>query len=346
MLKILQTMLESVVSFGEKNNKYCTFEQGPNRYPHLNLSTKYDSKLDCCVSTDVSHNAREFLANDICIRELMDPLARRIFVKDLLQMTYSNQEKMEALYSVAHWECPEFEIETIIPEGFGWEEKLPLHLVKLQSPHIFPIGLVAKGTDLAFIDQHTATRGQEIGHAIYHFKEGISTGAENITEVHGDPVFVYALQCLKGRLARRIRKGSSPHRIKFPDYVCLRAFAGTKVTKGTYHGALGLLAPPMNMVAQLVGEEQLLNGLFEGSNAKIEEAVDNYLGEGAYDEIFMSFDVFGRLPKILKRDKHAAEKMFGTKLFESELTTNQIREIWENPELRNDKLIDILEGNA
>ena len=337
-------ILEVLIAYGLANKKFCEFKQGDNlRYPHLDLRLNFDVANDCYVSTDIAHNAREFLTRDVVIRELMVPSARRLFIKDLLQMSYTDTEKMIALQDMADWECPDFDIETVVPKGFGWHAGLPLHLIKLRSPHIFPIGLVAKGTDLAFIDQFPATRGQEIGHAIYHFREGISVGAENITEVHGDPVFVYALQCLKGRLSRRIRFGNSPHRIKFPDYVCLRAFAGSKCHWGVYHGSLGLLAPPMNLVASLVSPEVLLAGLFDGSSPVIEAAVNDYLGEGAFDEIFMSFDVFGRLEKIKARNPAAVDRMFDHPLFESELQPHEIREIWHNPALRNDRLIDRLE---
>lgn len=326
---------ENIVKYGRENGKFHEFKQGDtNRYPHLNLRLDYDPATDCFISSDVAHNVNELLKKDLLIRELMVPSASKLFVKDLLQVKYSWAEKYESLEDVGKFVPPPFTVETIYPEGFGWNKSLPLHLVTVESPHIFPIGVVVKGTDIAIIDQHSATRGQEIGHAIYHYKEGISTGAENITEVHGDPFYLYALQCLEGRLARRIRTGSSPHRIKFPDYVCLRALVGTKIVPGTYHAALGLLAPPMSLVSTLVGESVLISALFDGSSAEIEKAVNEYLGAGAYDEIFMSFDVFGRLDKIRARKPEAVDRMFDHPLFPSEIDKDQVRRYWEHTETR------------
>jgi len=330
-------IFETLIKYGRDHGKYCEFRQGDAcRYPHLKLELSYNAAADCFLSTNPVHNALEFLTADLLIRELMVPSARRLFIRDLLQLPYQEREKLLALHDVADFIAPAFSIETVVPSGFGWEGQIPLHLIKVESPHIFPIGIVLKGTDLAIIDQHTATRGQEIGHAIYHFKEGISTGAENITEVHGDPFFLYALQCSEGRLARRVRMGNSPRRIKFPDYVCLRALIGSKILPGVYHGALGLLAPPMQLVSHLVPSDVLVDALFDGSSTIIENAVDSYLGAGAYNEIFMSFDVFGRLGKIRARKREAVEWMFEGTLFQSELDTAAIRHFWEHPESREE----------
>ncbi len=337
-------IFKTITNYGKQNGRYLTFREGDsNRYPHLNLQLVYNPEIDNYVSTDVEHNAREFLNSDIVIRELMIPSARRLFIKDMLGIPYSEKEKLIALADVANWQAPKFEIQTTVPRGLGWNKDVPLHVVKVKSNGMFPIGFMAKGTDIAIVDQHDSTLGQETAHAIYHYREGIAQGSENITEVHGDPFFVYALQCSEGRLARRVRVGKSPHKIKFPDYICLRAFAGTKIMDGTYHGALGILAPTMNLAASLVGEEALIRGLFEGSSPELEKAVDEYLGAGAYDEIYSSYDVLGRLPKILKRKKEGVlERMFQRPLFKSTLSPEEIQTVWENPSLLNDQLVDKL----
>ncbi len=335
-------IFKTIVEYGKQNEKYLTFRpQDKNRYPHLDLKLSYNSNVDCYFSTDVEHNVREFLGKDLAIRELMIPSARRLFIKDMLGMPSTYKEKLIALNDVANWRIPEYTIEKIIPRGFGWEREVPLNLVRVKSDRVFPIGIVAKGTDIAIIDQNDSTYGQEVAHAVYHFAEGISRGGENITEVHGDPFFVYALQCFEGRLARRIRKGNSPHRIKFSDYICLRAYAGGKIREGIYHSALGILSPPMNLVASLVKDDTLIEALFKGSSSVIEKAIDDYLGKDAYKEIYLSYDVFGRLEKIAARGgQDAINRMFEKPLFKSELSQKEIRRIWENPKLRNDKLIE------
>jgi len=342
----MNPIFETIVAHGEQTGEFMTFRSGSQiRYPHLELDVCYDNKNDCFLSNDPAHNARAFLSGDVMIRELLVPSARRLFLKDLLQIPYSEAEKLVALYDVSQFTPPPFELETIYPEGFGWESSLPLHLVKVESKCIFPFGAVAKGTDLAIIDQFPATRGQEIAHAIYHYREGIRRGAKNIIEIHASPFFIYALQCARGRLARRERTAASPHRIKFHDYIALRALAGTQICPGTYHGAIGILSAPMNLVGRLVDEQTLLDGLFDGSSQAIEDAVDDYLGAGAYEEIFGSFDLFGRLAKIAARKPEAVELMFEKPLFPSELSMQEIREVWENSEARNDDLIERLEGN-
>jgi hypothetical protein len=337
-------IFKKIVELARQTGQYKTFRQGDaNRYPHLNLKLKYESGIDGFVSTDVSHNAEEFLKNDLVIRELMIPSARKLFVKDMLGVSYSQREKLIALQDIANWQQPDYKIETIIPSGLGWNKKIPLNIVRVNSDQIFPIGLMAKGTDIAIVDQNDSTFGQEVAHSIYHFKEGISNGSENITEVHGDPFLVYALQCSEGRLARRVREGKSPHRIKFPDYVCLRAFAGTKIKEGTYHGALGLLSPSMNLAASLVDEQILIDALFTGSSQKLENAVNNYLGEGSYDEIYGSYNVFSRFGAIQRRGgDNAVERMFKKPLFKSKLSQEEIFDIWKNPSKINDELIDRL----
>ncbi|MAG39725.1 hypothetical protein CMI41_02050 [Candidatus Pacearchaeota archaeon] len=338
-------IFETIVDHARQNGKYLTFKEGDKeRYPHLDLRLEYNPEIDNFTSTDVEHNVGEFLKGDLVIRELMIPSARRLFVKDMLGIPYSGREKLLALEDVANWKAPDFELEEVIPEGLGWNKKVPLYVARVKSRGTFPIGFMAKGTDIAVVDQNDSTFGQEVAHAIYHYDEGISKGSENIEEVHGDPFFVYALQCLESRLARRVRQGNSPHRIKFPDYVCLRAFAGTKIKDGVYHGALGLLAPTMNLAASLVDEDVLVDALFSGSSAKMEGAVDEYLGKGAYDDIFSNYEVFGRLEKVRDRGgQEAVDRMFADPLFKSELSQEEIREIWESPESRNDSLIDRLE---
>lgn len=338
-------IFKTIVDYGMEKAKYVTFRpRDTKRYPHLDLRLSYDSEIDCFISTDINHNADEFLGKDIAIRELMVPSARRLFIKDMLGMQSTTHEKVLALSDVGNWKFPEYEIETVIPEEFGWNRKVPLHLVRVKSNHVFPIGIVAKGTDIAIIDENDSTYGQEVGHAIYHFAEGISKGGEEITEVHGDPFFVYALQCLEGRLARRVRSGASPHRIKFPDYVCLRAYAGGRIKEGVYNGVLGILSPPINLAASLVDDNVLVDALFKGSSEALESAVDSYLGSGAYEEIYTGYNVFERLPKILARKKDAAERMFGRSLFKSELPPDEIQRIWENPSLRNEELVSRLNG--
>jgi hypothetical protein len=334
--------IKAIVSQAKADGKYLSFQPGdPNRYPHLDLRVEYRQEFDCEISTDVEHNARQFLVHDLAVRELMVPEARRIFVKDMLGMATSESEKQRALEAVASFTPPAFTIETVVPQGFGWNRGLPLHLIRVNSTRIFPIGMVAKGTDLALIDQHDATYAQEVAHSIYHFQEGISRDGENIREVHGDPVLVYALQCAEGRLARRVRAGASPHRIKFHDYVSLRAFCGGQVRRGTYHGALGLMSPPMNLVASLVPQEVLFKAMFDGSSQVIESAVNEYLGAGAYDEIFLSYDLFGRLPKIVARGgEDALRRMFDHPLFDSELTGPEIAAVWQQPGSRTEALID------
>jgi len=338
-------IFETIVDYGRANSKYLTFKPGDRgRYPHLDLRLSYNPEIDCFISTDVKHNADEFLKKDLAIRELMVASARRLFIKDMLGMPCTAQEKLLALNDIANWTAPGYSIETVIPEGFGWKKGVSLNLVKIQSEHIFPIGIMAKGTDIAIIDQHDSTYGQEVAHSLYHFVEGISKGGENITEVHGDPFFVYALQCLDGRLARRVRAGDNPHRIRFPDYVCLRAYAGKRFKEGIYHGVMGLLSPPMNLAASLITDDILVDALFIGGSCDLENAVDSYLGKGSYEEIFLSYDLFGRLPKIISRGgKDAADRMFRKPLFKSNLSQDEIQKIWENPSLRNNDLLDRLE---
>lgn len=339
-------IFNTIVKYGEANNKFLKYSSGSNvRYPHLNLRLRYNPEVDMYTSVDVENNAEEFLGKDLVVRELMIPSLRRLFIKNMLGMECSDKEKLLALDDLTRWKIPSYEIKTVIPRGFGWRKKVPLHLVQVKSDQIFPIGMMAKGTDIAIIDQHDSTYGQEAAHSIYHYKEGLTKGIENITEVHGDPFYVYALQCRDGRMARRIRHTQSPHRIKFPDYVCLRAWAGTKIKEGTYHGALGLLAPPMNLVANLVDEKVLVDALFEGSSKAIEDSVDEYLGPGAYEEIYTSYDVFERFGKIIRRrnSKEVLELMFHNPLFKSQLSQDEIRKIWENPCLRNERLVDRLE---
>lgn len=337
-------IFKTIVDYGRQNRRYLTFKEGDkNRYPHLNLKLQYNPEIDNYTSTNAEHNAQEFLRGDIVIRELMIPSARRLFIKDMLGVPYSEREKLLALEDVANWQMPKFEIQTVVPRGLRWDKDTPLHVVRVKSDGIFPIGFMAKGTDIAIVDQNDSTFGQEVAHAIYHYREGISKGSENITEVHGDPFFVYALQCSEGRLVRRVREGKSPHRIKFPDYVCLRAFAGTKIKPGVYHGALGILAPTMNLAASLVGEEVLIDALFEGSSPELERAVDTYLGTGAYEEIYSDYNVLGRLPAILKRGGvKTLERMFERPLFRSTLSPEEVRKVWENSALMNEELIERL----
>ncbi len=337
-------IFDSIINYGKLKGKYSEFRLGDkNRYPHMDLKVNYDSKFDIYKSTDIEHNAKELLQKDLAIRELMIPTARTLFIKDMLGIKYNNSEKLNALDDVANWQMPKYTIETIVPQGFGWTKNIPLNLIKVETTGIFPIGVMVKGTDIAIIDQNASTRGQEIAHAIYHYNEGIEKGNENILEIHGDPFFVYALQCRDGRISRRIRQGESPHKIKFPDYICLRAWAGTKINKGEYNWALGLLAPSINLAATLVNETTLTEALFNGSSTKLENAFNQYLGEGSYDKVFGSYDVFNRLEYIKSKDPgDAKDRMFFKPLFNSEISQEDIKNIWENPSTRESKILELL----
>ena len=88
-------IFDTIIEYGKANGKYMAFKPGDKkRYPHLNLSLEYNPEIDNYTSLDINHNAREFLEKDIVIRELMIPSARKLFIKDMLSIPYSDEERL------------------------------------------------------------------------------------------------------------------------------------------------------------------------------------------------------------------------------------------------------------
>ena len=349
----IHTLMEIEYLYGKLSKKYLTFRASYNlekgefpkqRFPHLNLdSLEYDQENDIFrlkENSDYNQVASIFLKKDVIPYELMLPKPRKLFLKDFLGYKYSFKEKSEALKEVkkAYKENlgkdlpfdSRFNIKILNTSIFKAKKefsqlnkyikmvgKHPFYLVQIDSRKIFPIGITEKGTDFTITDQWDSTKLQEMIHSIYHFAEGMKgfdNDNENVIETHSNPFWIYLLQCLGGRIERRIRKGSSPHKLKFPEYVFLRAWVSNGLdikefmkNKPYFHGIYALLSPSTKLYYSLLEKKNrntiMIDALFASNSKEIEIAVDKYLGQGSFDSIYSRFDTFSRLEEFLRRAK-------------------------------------------
>lgn len=388
-------LLEKQKEF-ERRNSYSERIAGDVsefRYPHLNeVSGNFeydDDKKTFFLKKAVEETITKISINEITLYELLNQTAKRLHLFDFFGYQATEEEKYKAFQSV----CEDYKRNQ---ETGNWNLKFDIQKVDISKIEIrdefeylktfirnsancivyfckfkdvqtmFQIGGMLKGTNIVFIDSNRASFCQELFHAIYHLEEGIpgvNGDNLNIVEVWGNVDALYLKQLIEGRLSRRIRKNSSPHDIKFLDYVFLRAYIGQAFLKtdetAIFHSAYSLIEPTMkllfdSMQTDIKSKNQIvIDGICYDKTETIKSRFNAKYGEGAYEKVFYDFNLFHRIStikEICKTQKISYEDtlniMFSSeKLIPTVIGNDVVRFIWLNPIVNQNKklIIDLIE---
>lgn len=345
---MLGKTMRLIVKLLEKLGVYKERIAGDNlkfRYPHLEALSKYfyyDYELDSFIlkdNADVVKVVSLIAINEITVYELMNQKAKSLHLNDLLGYKSSDKEKIFAFISVLHdficnsirgmW-AYSFSICTLdinkinIKKEFnaltGFIKKFKQTkgvFVRFDSPSVFQFGSTLKGTNIVFVDDNLANFKQETFHCNYHIEEGIkgfNDDNENIIEVWADVPWLYLKQLVDGRISRRIRTQTSPHDIKFHDYIFLRAYISQafemdkfeqQFSRNTYHSVFALIEPSVklmkNAMVQLNPSEKnaaFIDAICYDKTECIKTSINDLLGANAFELIYNNFNLFDRIKTI------------------------------------------------
>ena len=383
----------------EANNEFQTRIAGDTttfRYPHLNhLSSyfRYDSRLKAFILDRLNNKLlSEITINDITTYELLNPEAKRLHLYDFFGFKATDEEKYNAYSSVkkdyldnkrnGFWKYP-CQIKLInikdikIRDEF---EHLRDFINKSKDSSIifylfndvdfmFQFGSTLKGTNIVITDDNKANFYQELFHIIYHLEEtipGVDNDNLNIEEIWGNADSLYLKQLLEGRMSRRIRNNTSPHDVKFLDYVFLRAYIGTAFAEPNeelcFHSAFSLIEPTIKLlIACLKGDIKnknriIIDAICYDKTTELKESFNQVFGDGAYEKVFYDFSLFHRLEtiKALCNEKGINYDAVLNIMFSNEhlvptvIDSDIVRYIWENKEVNQDKdfIIDLIENKS
>jgi len=367
-------------------------DTGSFRYPHLDCYAKNFHFDGSCwiLERDIKNTIAGIGINEITLYELLNPNAKKLHLYDFLGYTASPEKKYKAYESIKNdygansrrgfWEyetnIKEIDINSIqIREEFAQVKEFmalmpssKIYLCEfLDNQTLFQFGSTLKGTNITFTDSSKSNYGQEIFHSVYHLAEGIKgfNGDNlNITETWGDVPPLYLKQSLEGRLTRRKRQNTSPHDIKFLDYVYSRAYIGQafipKTENPYYHSVYALIEPSVKLLMGTFPEKttgaknaKLINAICFDKTEEIKKSFDAEYGMGAYEKVYYDFNLFRRLETI---DQICAENginifsvmqsMFGgSKMVNTILDPKIVAFIWCSKKINQDKelIIDLIE---
>ena len=167
---------------------------------------------------------------------------------------------------------------------------------------------------------------------------------------------------MEGRLARRIRNNTSPHDIKFLDYVFLRAYIGQAFLpeneQATFHSAYALIQPTVkllvNSMEQATKNTQIIDGICYDKTDEIKKNFNKKYGEGAYEKIYYDFNLFHRMTaigEVCEKRNISYEKVLSimfaeeNNLLPTVIDTEVVKAIWLNSELHQNKelIFDLIE---
>lgn len=365
------------------------------RYPHFNhLASmfEFDKHIGSFIlrpNINVESVISEIATNDITTYELLNQQAKRLHLYDFFGFKSSGQERYDAFSSVKH----NYEINN---ERKSWNlphkiKKIPIKDVKIKDnfeylntfinksknatvyfyefqdvDSIFQFGSTLKGTNIVIIDDNKANFYQELFHIIYHLEEtipGVNNDNLNIEEIWGNADALYLKQLLDGRLSRRIRKNTSPHDVKFLDYVFLRAYIGTAFAKDNealqFHCAFALIEPTVKLLFHCIDgdikhkNQVIIDSICFDKTDELKSAFNKKFGKNAYERVFYDFNLFNRLKtiRILCQEKNISYDDILNIMFchqhmvPTNFDSNFVRHIWENDSVNQNKdfVIGILE---
>lgn len=361
------------------------------RYPHLSKVSEnfeYDAEIRTFfLKRQIKETINQIATNEITLYELMNQTAKRLHLYDFFGYKATNEEKYNAFKAVLEdynqnqqngkWNL-DFEIEKVNIANMPIRKEFEhlksfirksvtsdVYFCKFKGVNLmFQFGSTLKGTNIVFVDDNKANLCQELFHAIYHLEEGIpgvNDDNMNILEVWGNVDALYLKQLTEGRLARRIRKNTSPHDIKFLDYVFLRAYIGQAFLKedeiATFHSAYALIEPTVKLLVNSMKEEtknaQIIDGICYDKTDEIKKNFNKKYGEGAYEKIFYDFNLFHRMTSICEIcDKqnisyeNVLSIMFGEdNLLPTVIDSKVVKVIWLNPSIHENKqlILDLIE---
>ncbi len=388
-------LLEQEKSEYERKGSYSQRIAGDTsefRYPHLSEVSEnfeYDSEIKTFyLKRQIKETITKISTNEITLYELMNKTAKRLHLYDFFGYKATTEEQYEAFQSVLEdykrnqqngkWNLDfeiqkvnisnmpirkEFEhLKTFIRKSYASD----VYFCKFKGVNpMFQFGSTLKGTNIVFVDDSKANFCQELFHAIYHLEEGIpgvNDDNMNILEVWGNVDALYLKQLMEGRLARRIRNNTSPHDIKFLDYVFLRAYIGQAFLpeneQATFHSAYALIQPTVkllvNSMEQATKNTQIIDGICYDKTDEIKKNFNKKYGEGAYEKIYYDFNLFHRMTaigEVCEKRNISYEKVLSimfaeeNNLLPTVIDTEVVKAIWLNSELHQNKelIFDLIE---
>lgn len=391
--KVLKELYENF----KKKNIYLERNAGDIqtfRYPHLekySINFQFDKKNNVFVlNNDINVTINGISTNEITVYELLNQTAKKLHLYDFLGYKASFSEKYKAYRSI----CKDYEknvkngkwfydtkIEKInikdllVRNEFSYiktfinkSKNNDIFICRFENtPSIFQFGSTLKGTNIVFIDNNDSNYGQEIFHIIYHLEEGIpgfNNDNLNIIEKWADVPYLYLMQLLEGRLVRRVRQKTSPHDIKFLDYVFLRAYIGQAFVDENenpyYHSIYSLIEPSIKLLISSFSNkdiikinELLIDGICYDKTDNIKNEFNSKYGEGSYEKIYFDFNLFNRLDSLKEiceknnvNIENVYKDMFNkNRLINTVIDYKLVALIWFSKKINSDKkiIIDLVE---
>lgn len=392
MINIYKNLLFMKYKKGIKKNKYIEHNAGDIstfRYPNLidikdNFIFEKEKEL-FLLNKDLNKTINFISINDITLYELLCEKAKKLHLYDFLGYKSTFKEKYNAYKEVNKnykkniennsWKyalnIKEINISDIeikpdflaIKKYIKKSDNQNIFLCQFEdAPFIFQIGSTLKGLNITFTDGYESNYGQEIFHMIFHIEEGISgfKGDNlNIIEKWSTVPWLYLMQLLEGRLYRRTRLKSSPHDIKFLDYVFLRAYIGQAFVKETscFHSIFALIEPTIKLMIESLNvknayelNEVLINAICGDETLKIKNDFNNKYGDDSFNKIFYDYNLFNRLKTLSQINNEPIinlyKKMFNkSNLVKTIIDYKLVALIWLSSVINQDKeiIIDLIE---
>lgn len=336
------------------------------RYPHLEKWSHlfaYDSGLQLFVYEGSDEELRQIAAEDITTYEFITPEARKLHVSDMLAFEVTEEDREAAFDSVLRcWAnrkqlFSDTEIRTICPrdmymrpefryigEIYRDQMDIPVKVVTVKGGR-FPFGSVLKGTNIIITDGNECNLAQDMVHMLFHLREGIA-GPDNdnmyVEEIWANVPDLYALQLLKGRMARRIRKRTSPHPIHFTDYIYLRAFLGLaftpEKTADRLHPVYGVIEPALRPVFRALEGERpedlcriIADAVLLDCAGELVKKFDDCFGSGAFMSIYDQYSLYDKYSlagKFIKQDELDRMMFGGSRILDTEADEDYVESIW------------------
>ena len=334
----------------------------------------YDDELECWRFTaEKPEDLCAFAAEDITIYEFLSPAARRIHCLDMIGIKYGDELREQAftevrsLYERREEGFPQTKVTEVravdlaVRDEFSYlrelyrdVEQVPMHIVTFDSVDRWPFGSVLKGTDVVLTDGRALSLGQDIVHALYHFREGIP-GIEGdncfVRELWAPVPALYALQLAEGRLARRIRLRPSPHPIHFTDYIFLRAYLGQGYVDvgadgAVAHPAYAVIEPAIRLMVSALDKRSAFERNRILADAVLADRVDELVssfdvryGKGSFAAIFDTYALYDKRKlalEFIEEDKLDDIMFGGPTLLPTNVAMESVERIWKDEEVRDD----------
>ena len=340
------------------------------RYPHLDRMQNlflFDPLHEYWKLNAGDEQGEKFASEDITIYEFLSPAAKKIHMMDMLGVKATEDDRSRAFEEVCrlygsrkdalHFtEHKTVRLADLEPNpDFAYVARLyheikdiPLHFLVIRGDEgIFPFGSVLKGTDIVITDGNEFNLGQDLLHALYHIKEGISgidNDNKNVEEVWADVPALYASQLTEGRMYRRRRTRPSPHVIHFTDYIYLRCYLGQtfsvrKDRNTMVHPAYSVIEPAIRIMFHALRRYSpydrnriLADAVLCDRVDELAASFDGEFGSGSFERIYGTYSIYDKYElasEYIEKDLLDQIMFGGPSLLPSEVSPETILRIWK-----------------